>query len=190
VGFFWRFAVAFVRITCCAGCGPLCALDSIFDFGAIYIFCLFISYAYPLILFFHFFLTYLLPYLYFPLRTDLLRFQAGCRKRTLNLAFVFLCVFCLVVHFFWLVNARFCCVRVSFFRTKPRDWLGETSPKWTGLCRVGCKATTQWVSVIVVAVLVPCQVVWTLRLPWPGKILSTLTDRSSRKQRKHSSPST
>ena len=39
--------------------------------------------------FFHFFLTYLLSYLYFPLRTDLLRFQAGCRKRTLNLAFVF-----------------------------------------------------------------------------------------------------
>jgi len=42
--------------------------------------------------FFHFFLTYLLPYLSFPLRIDPLRFQAGCRKRRLNLAVVF-CVY-------------------------------------------------------------------------------------------------
>ena len=37
------------------------------------------------------FLTYLLPYLSFPLRIDPLRFQAGCCKRRLNLALVFLC---------------------------------------------------------------------------------------------------
>ena len=30
------------------------------------------------------FLTYLLPYLSFPLRIDPLRFQAGCRKRRLS----------------------------------------------------------------------------------------------------------
>ena len=42
-----------------------------------------------------------------------------------------------------LVNACYCCVRFSFFRTKPRDWLGETSPKWPVLCRVGRKTTTQ-----------------------------------------------
>jgi len=40
----------------------------------------------------HFFFTYLLPYLSFPSRIDLLRFQAGCRKRL------------------WLVNACFYCV--------------------------------------------------------------------------------
>ena len=51
----------------------------------IYIVCLFIIYLF----FFTFFLTYLLPYLSFPLRIDFLRFQAGCRKRQLNLALVF-----------------------------------------------------------------------------------------------------
>ena len=29
----------------------------------------------------------------------------------------------------------FCCVRFTFFHTKPRDWLGETSPKGPTLCR-------------------------------------------------------
>ena len=71
----------------------------------VYIVC---SPTYP---FFLFFLTYLLPYLSFPLRTDPLYFQARCRKRQLNLALVF----CVVVHFFWSVNACFCCVRFSFF---------------------------------------------------------------------------
>jgi len=33
----------------------------------------------------------------------------------------------------------FCCVRFTFFSTKPRDWLGITSPKWPILCRVGEK---------------------------------------------------
>ena len=37
---------------------------------------LFISYAFPLT----FFLTFLLPYLSFPLRIDRLHFQAGCPK--------------------------------------------------------------------------------------------------------------
>ena len=31
---------------------------------------------------------------------------------------------CVVVHFFWLVNVCFCCVRFSFFCAKPRDLLG------------------------------------------------------------------
>jgi len=52
---------------------------------------------FPTYFFLHFFITYLLPYLSFPLRIDLIRFQAGCRKKRLNLAFVF---FCVVVHFF------------------------------------------------------------------------------------------
>jgi len=40
-----------------------------------------LSYASPLILFSSLFLTYLLPYLSFPLRIDPLHFQVGCRKR-------------------------------------------------------------------------------------------------------------
>ena len=94
----------------------------------------------------HFFLTYLLSYLSFPLRIDPISFQAGCRKRLLNLAFnFFVFILCcrLVLHFFWLVNAWFCCVKFSFFHTKPRDWLGETSQKWPILCWVGHKTTTQ-----------------------------------------------
>jgi len=42
-----------------------------------------------------------------------LRFQAGCHKRRLNLAVVF-CLFCVVVHFFWLVNTCLCFVRFCF----------------------------------------------------------------------------
>ena len=68
-----------------------------------------------LFFFLHFFLTCLLPYLSFPSRMDPLRFQAGCRKRRQNLALVFCGLFCVVVHFFWLVNACFCRVRFSFF---------------------------------------------------------------------------
>jgi len=32
-----------------------------------------------------------------------------------------------------------CCVRFSFFSSKPRDWLASTSPKWPIWCRVGRK---------------------------------------------------
>jgi len=45
------------------------------------------------------------------------------------------------------VNACFCCVRFSFFHTKPRDWLEETSPKWPILYRVGRKTITQTIHV-------------------------------------------
>ena len=38
------------------------------------------------------------------------------------------------------------CVRFSFFQTKPRDRLVETSLKWPILCRVGRKTTAQSVS--------------------------------------------
>jgi len=44
------------------------------------------------------------------------------------------CVFC---HFLRVVCSHF--VRFSFFGTKPRDWLGRTSPKRPILCRTGRK---------------------------------------------------
>jgi len=48
-------------------------VDSIFDFGAIYIFaCLYL--VFPHLCFFHLSLAYLLPYLSFPLRIDPLHF--------------------------------------------------------------------------------------------------------------------
>jgi len=78
-----------------AGSGAKCTIDSIFDFGTIY-YCLLVYIAcfptYPFSL--HFYLSYLLPYLSFPLRTDPLRFQAGSRKSRLNLALVFVFILC------------------------------------------------------------------------------------------------
>jgi len=113
-----------------------------FWISALYVLFLFISYASPLIFFCSLFLTYLLPYLSFLLRIDPLLFQAGCRKRWLYLALDFCVLFCVVVRFFWLLNACFCRVGFSFFHTKSRDWLGEVSPKWSVLCRLRCKTTT------------------------------------------------
>ena len=52
--------------------------------------------------FLQFFNTYLLPYSTFPLRIDPLHFQAGCRKRRLNMALAFSCLFCFVyISFGW-----------------------------------------------------------------------------------------
>ena len=92
---------------------------------------------------FTFFLTYLLPYLSFPLRIDPLRLQAGCRKRRLNLALVFLCLFS---SFLLIGECTLLLCYVWFFRTKPRDWLGETSPKWLVLCRVARITTAQLIN--------------------------------------------
>ena len=102
-------ALLLANVTLCRLQGVL-RPDWIFDFGAIYIVCLFISYASPLILFSSLFPSYLLPYLSFPLRTDPLCFPAGCCKRRLNLALVFLCLLRVVLHFFWSANV---CFRVS-----------------------------------------------------------------------------
>jgi len=79
--------------------------------------------------------TYLLPYLSFLLRIDPLRFQAGCRKRRLpvNQVLVFLCLFCVVIHFFWLVNVCFCCVWFGFFHTKPKGLVLSTPSQKIGL---------------------------------------------------------
>jgi len=102
----------------------------------------------------HFSLTYLLLHVSFSFRIDPLRFQAGCRSIWLNLALVFLCLFCVVVHFFdWSMRA-FVVLEIYFFHTKPRDWLAETSLKWPVLCRVGYKTTTQSVSMKIPASLI------------------------------------
>jgi len=44
------------------------------------------------------------------------------------------------------MNACICCLRFSFFHTKPRDCLGETSQKRPILCRVVRKTITQLIS--------------------------------------------
>jgi len=56
-----------------------------------------------------------------------LHFQAGCCRRWLNLALVFLCLFCVVVHFFWLVNVCFCCVTFGFSTPSQEIGLGNIS---------------------------------------------------------------
>ena len=108
-------------------CLAPCGLQGIMRpwFGFWYQHCIYCLLVYiicfPTYLFFSTFLAYFLPYLSFPLRIDPLRFQVGCRKRRLNLALV-LCLFCVAVHFFWLVNACFCCVRFNFLSI----WSQET----------------------------------------------------------------
>ena len=91
--------------------------------------------------FLHFFITYFVPYVSFPLRIDPLRFQARYYKRQLNL---FLCLFCIafVSYFDWWMRA-FVVLGLVIFHTKPRDWLGKTSPKWHVLCRAGRQTTTR-----------------------------------------------
>ena len=89
--------------TPCAGSEAYCVLDSIvpllrFLIAVLYIY-IYILFACFYHMFPHFFLTYLFPYLSFPLRIDPLRFQAGCCKRRLNVALVFLSSFCVVVRF-------------------------------------------------------------------------------------------
>jgi len=59
-----------------------------------------------------------------------------------------------VLHNRWLHRsmAHFLCdswALVTCFSTKPRHWLGRTSPKWPILCRVGPKILTQWMCVCV-----------------------------------------
>jgi len=116
------------RIGCPSWC-PWRVLDSLANFGAIYIlFACLLGFPH-LHLFYIFFRTYLLPYLPFPLIIGPLCFQAGCRKRRLNLTLVFFCLFYVVVYFFWLVNACFCCVWFSF--SIPSQGIGlENVFKW------------------------------------------------------------
>jgi len=108
----------------------------------IYPHCLLIYLASPTSFFLHlFFLSYLLPYLPFPLTLGPLRFQAGCRKRRLNPALVF-CVYFVLLYISFDWNACFCCVRFSFpYQAKRLAW--ETSLKWLILCQVGHKILTR-----------------------------------------------
>jgi len=67
-----------------------------------------------------------------------------------DLAFNFLCLFCVVVHFFWLLNACFCCVRVIF------SIPGQTSPKWPVLCRVRRKTIIKSIWVVFLCMCIVC----------------------------------
>jgi len=79
--------------------GVMC-LDSIFDLNAICTVCLFISYAFPLVLFSSLFPYLSPPLLIFSFENRPLCFQAGCRKRQLNLALVFcICFVCCSAFF-------------------------------------------------------------------------------------------
>ena len=66
-----------------------------------------ISVSFPTYTPFSLFPYLFLPYLSFPLKVDSIHYKAGCHKRRLNVALVFLCLFRVVVHLFWLVNVCF-----------------------------------------------------------------------------------
>ena len=81
------------------------------------LFACFIPYASPLILF-----SSLFPYLFPPL----LIFSFVSRPDGTKPGLIFWRLFC-VVHFFWLVNACFCCVRFSFFIRSQETGSGNVS---------------------------------------------------------------
>ena len=51
------------------------------------------------------------------------------------------------------------CVVLCFFSTKPRDWLGQSCPKWPVLCRVGLKPYVSQSPVYILYVTVNASVV-------------------------------
>ena len=78
-----------------------------------------------------------------PIISGFIKIQNGISGASLTrLSYEFLvCLLC-----FWQLCSCadcFCCVRFSFFSTKPRNWLGRTSLKLPILCQVGCKTLTQ-----------------------------------------------
>jgi len=88
----------------------------------------------------------LFPYLLiFSFEIDPLCFQAGCRKRRPNLALVFVCLFCVVVHFFWLEKCMRAFVVLGLvFSTPGREiGLGKRLRNDPICARVGRKTTTQ-----------------------------------------------
>ena len=92
----------------------------------VYTVCLFISHASQLILFSSLFPYLSPPLLIFsyenrpaPFPQWSMSIQAGCHKRRLNLAFSFFVYYFVLFSTFILVNACFCCIRFSFFDTKP-----------------------------------------------------------------------
>ena len=90
-------------------------------------------------------LVYFLTYLFTPSRTDPFHFQAGGHRRRPNLALVF-CVLILCCSIFFTDVCLLWLCLFSFFSTKPRDWLGRTSPKWPIVCRVGRRTLTQLIN--------------------------------------------
>ena len=93
-----------------------------------------------------FFLTYLLPDLSIDsFQNRPIPFACWRSWEATKPGFNFFGLFYVVVYFVMDVclHVCFCCICFSFFSTKPRDWLGRTSPKWPILWRVGRKSLTQ-----------------------------------------------
>jgi len=59
-------------------------------------------------------------------------FQAGCHKRRLNLALVFLCLFCVVVFFVQCFVGAF----LQATSRVPRWWIGERPPDMAASCDI------------------------------------------------------
>jgi len=127
-----RLTVTLPSFTC--GLPECCALDSIicWFWHYICIVCLFTSYVFPLVLFSSLFLAY-------PLRIDLLHFQAGGHERRPNLSF-FSCssLFCVII---------FLCSRLQCFDAV--GWAAEGHPackNWVVRYWHGClsEARCKW----------------------------------------------
>ena len=77
-----------------------------------------------------------------------------------NMALVFFV--CLCCSIFYGCMFAFV-VLVLVFSTKPRDWLGRTSPNWPILCRVGCKIIAQWIGESIVCLYIYARALLSVR---------------------------
>ena len=112
--------------------------------------CLFNVYivCFPTYPFASLFLTYLLPYLSFPLKIDPLRFQAGCRKKRLNLTLVVLCLFLRCSAFLLIGECVLLLCEIYFSVPSHETGLGKRlgNDLQCILCPVGRKTRTQSVN--------------------------------------------
>jgi len=129
--------------------------------------------------FLHFFITYFLPYVSFPLRIDPLRFQARYYKRQLNLALVFVFILYCICIVFWLVNACFCRVGFSYFPYQAKRLARKNISKMT--CFVSSGTSNQ---ACTLSQLVHIRFPWRaspLQSPWYSAVPSVI-QRSSVRQ--------
>ena len=97
---------------------------------------------------------------FFLFRINPLCFQAGCRKRRLNLVLVFVFIWGWVLCFDWWMHAF---VVLSFFIPSQEIGFGKSLRNGLVWCWVGCKTTTQSINQSILCLWSCCRY-WSLRM--------------------------
>jgi len=124
-------------------CGLHCVMRPWFDF-------LFWRYVYCLLVYIVCFPTYLSFFTFSLLKKSFENrpapFQAGCHERRLNPSLVFMFILCCST--FLSIGESVLLLLGLVFPYQTKRLVGETSPKWPILCRVGRKTATQSIAYI------------------------------------------